>query len=276
MSEAHKQRKSRKTVEIPDVSEVVKPIDPEKEERRKRREKKRKEKEASVNVVKDDVVKDDVVKDDVVKGDVVKDDVVKDDVVKDDVVKGDVVKDDVVKGDVVKDDVVKGDVVKKVSFEDDIKKVLDKSMVESLFDGLIQELGDEMEILKEQKTKSSIASIKFFKGFQRKLKQLKTASLKLIRNPRKRNPNAIFGFLKPAQISKEMAAFTGAEPSDLKSRVDVTNYIWKYVKDNGLQNPNDKRQFTVDDKLASLLSHDKGTPLMYYNLASKIQPHFPK
>ena len=92
---------------------------------------------------------------------------------------------------------------------------------------------------------------------------------------RKNNTNS--GFLKPVNISKEMIKFTGWDPTELKSRVDVTKFICKYIRENNLQNPEDRRQIIADKKLAKLLEFDTTVdpkPLTYYRIQTYMKKHF--
>ena len=113
------------------------------------------------------------------------------------------------------------------------------------------------------------------------LKQLKKDTARAMKQKRKnpnRAKNTSSGFMKPVAISGEMSKFTGWGADELKSRVDVTKYICGYIRDNNLQNPDDRRQIVPDKKLQALLKLDKKSlkeePLTYYSLQKKIQPHF--
>jgi upstream activation factor subunit UAF30 len=91
--------------------------------------------------------------------------------------------------------------------------------------------------------------------------------------------NVTSGFLKPINISSEMASFTGWDPKQLYSRVSVTQHICEYIKKNNLFNPEDKRQIKCDAKLKSLLRYDAATstePLTYFRLQQYLKPHFIK
>ena len=57
------------------------------------------------------------------------------------------------------------------------------------------------------------------------------------------------GFTKPVQLSTNLSEFLGMITC---SRTDVTKLVWKYIKDNNLQNPADKRQILCDAKLQIL------------------------
>ncbi|MGB1581773.1 MAG: SWIB/MDM2 domain-containing protein [Nevskiales bacterium] len=59
-----------------------------------------------------------------------------------------------------------------------------------------------------------------------------------------RKPNA--AFMKPMNISPELAAVIGGDP---KPRTEVTKAIWAYIKSNNLQDPANKRNINADDKL---------------------------
>jgi chromatin remodeling complex protein RSC6 len=61
--------------------------------------------------------------------------------------------------------------------------------------------------------------------------------------------------------------------------VDVTRALCKYVKDEDLQNPANKRVILPDTKLKKLLKFDpkkEGKDLTYYMIQSHIQHHFIK
>jgi chromatin remodeling complex protein RSC6 len=93
---------------------------------------------------------------------------------------------------------------------------------------------------------------------------------------RRNNTNS--GFLKPVQISKELAKFTGWDQNELRSRVDVTKYICNYIKEKNLQDPADKRNIRVEDdgNLKKLLKYDgkDKKPLTYYRLQTYLKGHF--
>lgn len=68
------------------------------------------------------------------------------------------------------------------------------------------------------------------------------------RDPNKpRNPNNAFNQEK--SLSGELQAVLGVEKC---SRPQVVKQLWTYIKDNNLQNPQDKRQILCDDKLQAL------------------------
>ncbi|AEO60084.1 hypothetical protein MYCTH_2308924 [Thermothelomyces thermophilus ATCC 42464] len=62
------------------------------------------------------------------------------------------------------------------------------------------------------------------------------------------------GFQKPFNLSEPLANLCGE--SQL-SRPQVVKKLWDYIKENGLQDPNDKRQIRCDEKLHAVFKQDK-------------------
>lgn len=134
----------------------------------------------------------------------------------------------------------------------------------------------EIERLRESSDKSTMT--KFLRTVVlRRLKSLQSATARVLKHKApsaRRNNNS--GFLKPVNISPEIAKFTGLDPKSQHSRVDVTKFLCKYIADKNLQNPADKRQINADPALTKLLNYDsKGEkPLTYYHMQSLLKNHF--
>ena len=112
--------------------------------------------------------------------------------------------------------------------------------------------------------------------FTTKLKNQKSGrkAKAVAKDGEKRAPS---GFAKPTLLSDELCEFLGQPKGTSLARTEVTRIINKYVKDQNLQDENDKRQINPDAKLKSILStkgpDDKVT---YFNLQSFIKHHFVK
>ena len=65
--------------------------------------------------------------------------------------------------------------------------------------------------------------------------------------PAKRTPNA--AFMKPVTPSAVLAAIIGATPMP---RTEVTKKIWDYIKQNNLQDKDNRRMINADEKLKSV------------------------
>lgn len=53
-------------------------------------------------------------------------------------------------------------------------------------------------------------------------------------------------FMKPLNVSAELAAIVGAGPMP---RSEVVKKLWVYIKKNGLQDANNKRNINADENL---------------------------
>ena len=167
-----------------------------------------------------------------------------------------------------------GSVVESEVDGEKVRRVVNNEEIEKSFDGLSSSVEKELSVLKEDKNHN--VSVRFLKSLCRQLKTLKADCFRLlsrkVRKTSTRNGNS--GFMKPVKISVEMAKFCNFKPDQLVSRVDVTKAICNYVKDNNLQNKEDRRQFNPDAKLGALLEVKE--VLTYYTLQKHIQKHFTK
>ena len=152
-----------------------------------------------------------------------------------------------------------------------------KETIATEFDDLVGVIDEDIARLRESPGKAK--GVKFLRSLGKKIKSLRGHSVRVMKQKQKTNRknNTNSGFLKPVIISKDMAKFTGWNPEELRSRVDVTKYICKYIRDNDLQNPDDRRQILADKKLAKLLEYsvdDDEKPLTYYRIQTYMKKHF--
>lgn len=137
----------------------------------------------------------------------------------------------------------------------------------------------EQQIAQLRDSADKTGSAKFLRGILRRVKNLQSASSRVMKRkqPNKRSNNSNSGFLKPVAISPEMAKFTGLDASTEHSRVDVTKFLCKYIRDKNLQNDDDRRQIVPDAPLSKLLGYDAkkaDKPLTYYHLQTLLKGHF--
>ena len=155
------------------------------------------------------------------------------------------------------------------------RKVVDRDTVLEDFDKLSKLIDEEIENLR-QNSKSN-GNVKFLRSLNKNLKVLRTNSTKVMKKKKtERKNNSTSGFLKPVTISGEMAKFTGWDPKELRSRVEVTKYICDYIKSHDLQNPSDRREIRADAKLQKLLGVKPEDNIKYYSLQTHLKKHFPK
>ncbi len=68
--------------------------------------------------------------------------------------------------------------------------------------------------------------------------------------PRKANP----AFLKPLQLTADLEAVVGKGPMP---RSEVVKKLWAYIKKNGLQDSQNRRNINADDKLQTVFGGKK-------------------
>ena len=84
------------------------------------------------------------------------------------------------------------------------------------------------------------------------------------------------GFVKPTQISEELAEFLGKEKGTEMARTSVTKEINAYIRENNLQDKDNGRKINPDQALTQLLKLTKEDELTYFNLQKYMSPHFAK
>ena len=77
-------------------------------------------------------------------------------------------------------------------------------------------------------------------------KPKKSVAKKATEKKNSTNKPALTGFTKPLNLSPELQAWAGCEAC---SRPEITKKLWAYVKENNLQDPNDKRYVISDEAL---------------------------
>jgi len=156
--------------------------------------------------------------------------------------------------------------------------IASREELEVAFDLLVERLDREIESKKEDK-KHSI-NLKTLRSITSDVKKLRKGSMKLARKTKQKSTTDIQnqgGFLKPVKVSKGLCKFAGWSPEELRSRVEVTQYICNYIKEHNLQNPNNRREIIPDKKLSKLLSYDSKSedqPLTYWYLQKKMKDHY--
>ncbi len=90
------------------------------------------------------------------------------------------------------------------------------------------------------------------KAAVKKAVKKKAVKKKVVKKKTKRKANP--AFMKPMNISDELAAVVGSKPIP---RTEVTKKIWVYIKKHDLQDPANKRMIVADDKLKAIFGGKK-------------------
>jgi chromatin remodeling complex protein RSC6 len=159
------------------------------------------------------------------------------------------------------------------------RKLTTSADVCEVIDHAILSIKEQSHVAKLEKNKDLAAALN---AIAKELALVKKPIDKLARSKPARKVSidpARNGFLRPLQLSPELATFMGCEPSEMRSRVAVTQKICAYIKEHELQDPTNRRNILVDNTLKNLLNYDPESaeePLSYYMLQARIQRHFPK
>lgn len=78
------------------------------------------------------------------------------------------------------------------------------------------------------------------------------------------------GLAAVKEISPKLSAFLGCGKQ--AARTDVVKGMWDYIRDNNLQDPNDKRQIILDDKMKGVFGKDVESFSMF-TMNKYISPH---
>lgn len=115
------------------------------------------------------------------------------------------------------------------------------------------------------------------KGVSHKMRAFDKMNARKNKNRGNRAPS---GFVKPTQISQELAEFLKVAPGTLMARTDVTRKINEYICEKNLKDGANGRHIHPDALLSKLLKYDEaknpGQQLSYFNLQKYLAPHFIK
>lgn len=164
------------------------------------------------------------------------------------------------------------------------RRVPTKETLHTDFEALLAKISGEVERLRAAKPKAK--GVKFLKTINKDIKQLHSDVNRVnkFKKNGERKASTSSGFLKPVNISGELAKFTGWDSTKAYSRTAVTKFICNYIKTKKLYEESDKRNILCDASLKSLLKYDpanppkdeegKPQPLTYFRLQQYLKGHF--
>ena len=164
------------------------------------------------------------------------------------------------------------------------RRVPTKETLHTDFEALLTKISGEVERLRAAKPKAK--GVKFLKTINKDIKQLHSDVNRVnkFKKNGERKASTSSGFLKPVNISGELAKFTGWDATKAYSRTAVTKFICNYIKTKKLYEEADKRNILCDAALKSLLKYDpanppkdeegKPQPLTYFRLQQYLKGHF--
>lgn len=106
-------------------------------------------------------------------------------------------------------------------------------------------------------------------------KKIKTFQKEAKKNKSKGNRKPS-GFAVPTQITDELCEFMKKPPGTKIARTEVTQYIIEYIRDNKLQQKDNKRFIAPDNRLTKLLDVSEKDKITYFNIQKYMNKHFVK
>jgi upstream activation factor subunit UAF30 len=116
--------------------------------------------------------------------------------------------------------------------------------------------------------------VRFLASIASKLKRLQKDVSRASKAKPKRvvQTGVLSGFTLPRTVSSEMSTFAGWELGAKKSRIEITKAICSYIKENNLNDPKERKNVIMDEKLRSLLKYTEPASIPYYSLQKLITP----
>ena len=110
------------------------------------------------------------------------------------------------------------------------------------------------------------------KGVNKKVRGLNREANKN-KNRGNRKPS---GFAVPTSVTPELCEFMGKPGGTKMARTEVTQYIIGYIRDNQLQDTENKKFIAPDNKLNKLLDTKDGDEITYFTIQRYMNRHFIK
>lgn len=82
------------------------------------------------------------------------------------------------------------------------------------------------------------------------------------------------GFAKSSKISDSLCTFMNKPSGTEMARTEVTKFIIGYIKDNGLQQSDNKKCIKPDESLRQLLGVETQDEVTYFNIQKYMNKHF--
>ncbi len=94
------------------------------------------------------------------------------------------------------------------------------------------------------------------------------------KNKKERKP---CGFAVSTKVTNEMSDFMGKPHGELISRIEITKYLNKYIKEQNLEHPDNKQIIVPDDKLWIILGEDaRNDRITHFTIQKYLNKHFVK
>ena len=154
-----------------------------------------------------------------------------------------------------------------------------KPTQEEIFKATMERINENFDTLISEVdaiAKSSKAFLSHLKKNKKATEKEVSQLFKRTRESKKsRKPRKPSGFAKPCLVSDDLCEFLGKPKGTEMARTAVTTFITNYIKDNNLQNPENKKEIICDQALKKLISlGPDDEKLTYFNIQRYMKHHY--
>ena len=107
-----------------------------------------------------------------------------------------------------------------------------------------------------------------------KPKKVKKEKVEKENKPEKKK--IVSGITKPVILSDELCNFLGKPLKSEMARTEVTKELYQYIKDNKLQDTENKKIIKADKAMLTMLGVDEGYEITYFNIQNLMNKHYVK
>ncbi len=135
-----------------------------------------------------------------------------------------------------------------------------------------EQLIHQLSLMKNQISSMQQNIKQLEKNLKKQMKGLKKEAVKT----KVKISRAPSGFAKPCKVTKELCEFMNKTEGTEIARTEVTRALIAYIKENKLENANNSKNISPDDKLKILLGIEDDNELNYFNIQKYMNKHFVK
>jgi chromatin remodeling complex protein RSC6 len=85
------------------------------------------------------------------------------------------------------------------------------------------------------------------------------------------------GFAVSTKVTPEMCEFMGRKEGELISRIEITKYLNKYIKEKELENPENRQNIVPDENLWKILGDEaRNEKITHFTIQKYLNKHFVK
>jgi chromatin remodeling complex protein RSC6 len=151
--------------------------------------------------------------------------------------------------------------------------MMSNSDFESSDNKIFEQFNNIIETMTALKSQISLIQTQT-KVLEKSIKKQMTALKKEASKNKNKGNRKPSGFAKPTKVTKELCEFMNKDEGSEIARTDVTCALISYIEQHNLQNGENKKVISPDEKLKSLLNIKDDEVLTYFNLQKFMNKHF--